>query len=133
MDNLNPQHRKKNMQNIRSANTNIELIVRSELHRKGYRFRKNVKNVFGKPDIVFPKHKIVIFLDSCFWHMCPYHFNIPKTNKKYWVPKLKRNKLRDIEVSKKLRNEGWIVLRFWEHQIENNLEKCVNKIISHLL
>lgn len=131
MDNLKPEHRRKNMQNIRSANTKIEILVRSKLHKLGYRFRKNVKSLIGKPDIVFPKNKVVVFLDSCFWHMCPYHYNMPKTNKKYWLPKLERNKERAREVNKKLRKGGWIVLRFWEHQINNDLNKCVNKIISH--
>jgi len=119
------------MQNIRSVDTKIEILVRSALHRKGYRFRKNVKSLAGKPDIVFQKYNVVVFLDSCFWHMCPYHSNIPKTNKKYWLPKLQRNKERALEVNKKLKKDGWTVLRFWEHQIENDLEKCVNKIISN--
>lgn len=132
MDNLKPEHRKKNMQNIRSANTNIEIAVRSALHKKGFRFRKNVNTLIGKPDIVFPKYKVVVFLDSCFWHKCPYHSNIPKTNKKYWLPKLQRNKTRAKEVNNKLKKDGWTVLRFWEHQINNDLEKCVNKIISNL-
>jgi len=132
MDNLKPEHRKKNMQNIRSVDTKIELTIRSILHKKGYRFRKNDRTLFGKPDIVFPKYKVAVFLDSCFWHMCPYHFNIPKTNKRYWLPKLLRNKNRAKEVNRKLREEGWIVLRFWEHQINNDPEKCVNNIISHL-
>lgn len=120
------------MQSIRSANTKIEILVCSELHKLGYRFRKNVTNLIGKPDIVFPKYKVVVFLDSCFWHMCPYHYNIPKTNKKYWLQKLQRNKTRAKEVNKKLKKEGWLVVRFWEHQINNDLNKCVNKIISHL-
>lgn len=121
------------MQNIRSANTKIEILVRSELHKRGYRFRKNVSTLIGKPDIVFPKYKVVVFLDSCFWHICPDHSNIPKTNKKYWLPKLQRNKTRDKEVTKKLKKDGWIVLRFWEHQIHNDLEKCVNKIIAYFV
>lgn len=121
------------MQNIRSADTKLEVTVRSALHKKGYRFRKNVKGLIGKPDIVFPKYKVVVFLDSCFWHMCPYHYNIPKTNKKYWLPKLHRNKARAKEVNKKLKKDGWIVLRFWEHQINNDIEKCVNKIVSNFI
>lgn len=120
------------MQNIRSTETKMEILVRSELHKRGYRFRKNVKRLIGRPDIVFPKYKVVVFLDSCFWHMCPYHSNIPKTNKLYWLPKLQRNKARAKEVNKKLRKDGWMVLRLWEHQINNDIEKSINKIISHL-
>lgn len=119
------------MQNIRSANTKIEILVRSELHKRGYRFRKNVSTLIGKPDIVFPKYKVVVFLDSCFWHMCPYHFNIPKTNKTYWLPKLQHNKSRAIEVNKKLKKQGWVVLRFWEHQINNDFQKCLTSIIDN--
>ncbi len=120
------------MQNIRSADTKIEVLVRSALHQKGFRFRKNVKSMIGKPDIVLPKYKVVVFLDSCFWHMCPYHLNIPKTNRIYWRPKLLRNKARAIEVNKKLRNEGWTVLRFWEHQIIKNPQMVIKKITSSL-
>lgn len=116
------------MQNIRSADTKIERLVRSSLYKKGYRFRKNVKSLIGKPDIVFPKFKVVVFLDSCFWHLCPYHSNIPKTNRKYWLPKLQRNKIRAVEVNKKLRKEGWTVLRFWEHQVKSNYDGVIEKI-----
>ena len=118
------------MQNIRSANTKIEILVRSTLHKKGYRFRKNVKGIIGKPDIVFPSKKIVVFLDSCFWHKCPYHFKMPKTNQEYWVPKLERNKKRAKEVNKKLKKEGWTVLRFWEHQISKNFDFVIHMIIE---
>lgn len=133
MDNLKPEYRIKNMRNIRSANTKMEILVRSELHKKGYRFRKNVLSMIGKPDIVFTKFKVVVFLDSCFWHMCPYHYNIPKSNQEYWLPKLQRNKLRAKEVNKKLKQEGWMVIRLWEHQINNDLKKSVGKIVSYLV
>ncbi len=132
MDNLKPEHRRKNMQNIRSFNTQMEIFVRSALHKKGYRFRKNVKNIFGKPDIVFPKKKIAVFLDSCFWHSCPYHSNIPATNKTYWIPKLIRNKERAKEVNKYLRKNGWTVLRFWEHQVKNQFDDVIKKITVKL-
>lgn len=128
MDNLKPEQRKKNMQNIRSADTKMEVLIRSELHKRGFRFRKNVKSMGGKPDIVFTKYKVVVFLDSCFWHKCPYHSNIPKTNVAYWIPKLERNKKRAKEVNKKLRQQGWRVLRFWEHQVNNNFDRVIDKI-----
>lgn len=132
MDNLKPEQRKKNMQNIRSADTKMEISIRSILHRKGYRFRKNVKTLIGKPDIVLHKYKTVVFLDSCFWHQCPYHSNIPSSNKTYWIPKLKRNKLRAKEVNKELRKKGWSVLRFWEHQVRNDVHAVVKKIEGQL-
>lgn len=128
MDNLSPEIRRKNMQNIRSTNTKIEILIRRELFKIGLRFRKNVSKIEGKPDIVFPKQKVAVFLDSCFWHSCPYHSNIPDTNKPYWINKLKRNKKRDKEVNKKLKKDGWKVLRFWEHSIKKNIKGVVEKI-----
>jgi len=81
-----------------------------------------------KPDFVFMKRRVVVFLDSCFWHVCPYHHNIPKSNKKYWLKKLKRNRERDHEVNRILRKSQWKVLRIWEHQIRKNLDKAVERI-----
>ena len=132
MDNLSSEHRHKNMQNIHSFNTKMEVVVRSELHKLGFRFRKHVKTLFGKPDIVLKKYNTVIFLDSCFWHMCPYHFILPKTNKKYWKPKLRINKERAKEVNKILRKNGWHVIRIWEHAVKKDLEKTINKIIKKI-
>lgn len=131
MDNLSKIHRRKNMQNIRSKNTKMELKVRSLLHKKGLRFRIH-SHLTGKPDIVFPSKKVAIFLDSCFFHRCPYHYIQPKSNKKYWIPKIERNTTRAKEVNNVLRKQGWRVLRFWEHQTKNDAEKCVQKIISIL-
>jgi DNA mismatch endonuclease, patch repair protein len=129
MDNLTLEQRKKNMQNIRYKDTKMEILVRSALHKKGLRFRKNLSKLSGKPDIVFSKKKVVIFLDSCFWHLCPYHHTIPQTNPNYWVPKLKRNKKRAKEVNYQLKKEGWTVLRFWEHQVKNDFDKVIKKIL----
>ena len=128
MDNLTPAQRKKNMQHICSEGTEPERLVTSALKRKKVYFSKNVKTLIGKPDIVFRKKKLAVFIDSCFWHACPYHFRDPKSNKKYWTPKIKRNKERDKEVNKWYKKNGWKVLRFWEHSINNNIEGCVNKI-----
>jgi len=116
------------MQNIRSANTAIEVKVRSALHKNGFRFRKNDNRLFGKPDIVLPKYGTVIFLDSCFWHCCPYHGNIPTSNKSYWIPKLKRNKERAKEVNSKLKKDGWLVVRIWEHQIKKDFNNCIKNL-----
>lgn len=117
------------MQNIRSKNTKMELKVRSLLHKKGLRFRIHTK-LIGKPDIVFPSKKVVVFLDSCFFHKCPYHYVQPKSNKTYWLPKILRNTIRAKEVNSALRKEGWKVMRFWEHQVKKDTENVVNKIIA---
>ena len=132
MDNLTNEQRKKNMQNIRSKDTCLELLIRSALHKKGLRFRKNVTTLPGKPDIVFSRRRIIIFIDSCFWHKCPYHFKQPKSRLEYWVPKIERNVQRSKEVNKILRNNGWIVIRIWEHSIKSNFEKCINGIVKKL-
>lgn len=132
MDNLSTQNRRKNMQNIRSKDTLMEIKVRSALHQKGLRFRKNYNKLIGKPDIVFIKKKVAIFLDSCFWHKCRFHYKEPKTNIEYWIPKLKRNKERAIDVNKTLKKEGWKVLRFWEHDVKKNFEKVIVKIVKEL-
>ena len=128
MDNLTKTQRRKNMQSIRSKDTSIEKIIRSGLRHAGIRFRSNVSTMLGKPDFVFNDAKTVLFLDSCFWHSCPYHATQPKSNRAYWRPKLKRNKERDRIITKALRKSGWKVLRFWEHRIKKNPDDCLKLI-----
>jgi DNA mismatch endonuclease, patch repair protein len=129
-DNLTEEQRKKNMRAIKSQSA-LENRVTKELWRKGYRFRKNA-NLFGKPDISIKKYKIVIFIDSCFWHCCPIHGNMPKSNKDYWERKLKRNKMRDIEVNKYYLDKDWNVLRVWEHEFKEDFNGALNKIASFI-
>ncbi len=130
MDNLTKEQRRKNMSNIRSEGTKPELLVMKELRRKKIYFAKNVKKIYGKPDIVFRRKKIVVFIDSDFWHGHPTRFIPPKTNIEYWSEKIKRNKERDKLVNKKLTDEGWLVLRFWEYDIKHNLKQCILKILN---
>lgn len=80
-------------------------------------WRRNYK-LFGKPDFVFPKKRIVLFVDGCFWHGCSEHCRIPQTNTEYWTQKIKKNKIRDEFVRKSLVNKGWTVIRIWEHQLK---------------
>lgn len=119
-----------NMSRIRSKDTKIEMILRKELWSRGLRYRKNVKTVPGKPDIAFIGKKVAIFCDSEFWH--GYDWNNRKhdikTRKEFWIPKIERNIQRDLEVNKKLEEMGWIVLRFWGREIQNNLSECADKI-----
>jgi len=129
-DNLSQEDRKKNMSAIRAANTRLEEKVTKELWRRGLRFRKNIKELKGKPDIAVKKRKLVIFIDSCFWHGCPIHGNIPETNKEYWSAKLERNKKRDIEVNAYYIDKGWNVLRIWEHDIKEYFPEVLQKIID---
>lgn len=119
-----------NMQQVKSKDTKIEVILRKELWSRGLRYQKNSKKVFGKPDIVFIGKKVAVFCDSEFWH--GYNWderkNDFKSHRDFWIPKIERNMERDIEVNKALESEGWIVLRFWGNDIKNNLKSCADKI-----
>jgi DNA mismatch endonuclease (patch repair protein) len=127
VDTFNKELRSEIMSKIHSKNTRLEIKFRKILWKRGLRYRIHYR-LIGKPDIVFVTKKIAIFLDSCFWHKCPYHFREPKSNKKYWVPKMEKNSIRDKKVTRLLKKEGWVVLRFWEHEIKNDLDDCIEKI-----
>lgn len=118
------------MQNIRSAGTLPEALIMHALRRKKIYFAKNVKSITGKPDIVFRRKKIAVFIDSDFWHVHPKRFIMPQSNKRYWKEKIRRNKSRDKEVNGKLKKEGWKVIRIWEHDVKRNIAKCISKILG---
>lgn len=130
MDDLTPEQRRKNMRAIRSKDTTIELALRKALWQRGIRYRKNYKGLIGKPDIVITKYRIAVFCDSDFWHGYDWENRKSriKSNQDYWIPKIERNMKRDREVTATLVEQGWIVLRFWEHTIRKELEECVNDI-----
>lgn len=130
MDDLTPEQRKKNMRAIRSKDTTIELALRKALWQRGIRYRKNYKGLIGKPDIVITKYRIAVFCDSDFWHGYDWEKRKAriKSNQNYWIPKIERNMKRDREVTAALVEQGWIVLRFWEHTIRKELEECVDDI-----
>ena len=110
------------MRRIRNRDTAPEKIVRSILHRRGYRFRLHRKDLPGKPDIVFPSRRKVIFVHGCFWHQhgaCP-EGRIPSTRLSYWKPKLERNKKRDALNLQRLRTLGWEALEIWECEIKQS-------------
>src|SRR5439155_13449798 len=120
-DKLSVRQRSWNMSRIRSRDTNPELAVRRSLHRLGYRYRLHRNDLPGKPDIVLPKHRIVIFVHGCFWHQhagCIDCSN-PKTNIKYWRPKLLANVQRDRRHRRRLRRLGWLPVGIWGWQIQN--------------
>jgi DNA mismatch endonuclease (patch repair protein) len=129
-----PITRSENMRRIKSKDTSIELILRKELWKRGLRYRKNVKDIFGKPDIVFKGKKLAIFADSEFWHgkQLLEGKYIPKTNTEFWVKKITRNIERDKEVNKNLKSDGWAVLRFWEADIRKDVSICADKIETTL-
>lgn len=117
------------MSRIKSRDTKPEVLVRSIIHRLGYRFRKHVKALPGTPDIVLAKHKIVFFVHGCFWHQHPgcKRCTMPKSNVLYWEKKLVNNKKRDVEHSVSLKRLGWRVEIVWECEIKN-LEVLVSRI-----
>ena len=127
-------HRSYNMSRIRCKNTKPEMLVRSLVHRMGFRYSLHRKDLPGKPDLVLVKHKKVIFVHGCFWHMhrCRYGSVVPKTNKKFWKIKCEGNVDRDKRNLRKLRREGWKVLVIWECHIRNT-EKLINKLEKFLL
>ncbi len=114
------------MSRIRSKDTRIELLLRKALWASGLRYRV----YYGKEkiDVAFPKEKLAIFIDGCFWHMCPVHGHIPKSNVGYWESKLLKNAERARAKESRLKEGGWIVLHFWEHQVVEDVGKCVSKI-----
>ncbi len=121
------------MQANRRRDTSPELAVRRLLHARGLRFRVDYrveKSLRARADIVFTRRRVAVFIDGCFWHGCPLHATQPKSNADYWGPKLARNILRDRETDVALRDAGWTVLRFWEH--EDPVE-VVALIETHLL
>ena len=127
------KHKNMSMFMNKGKNTSIEVILRRALWHKGLRYRKNVKDVFGTPDICIKKYKLVIFCDGIFWHGKNYTDKEFTTNKKYWDNKIKRNKEHDLEVTMTLRDQGWTVLRFWEDEIRQHLDVCVEQIIISYL
>lgn len=130
MDNLTKEQRRKNMQHIRSKDTVPERKIMRELKRRKLYFAEHVKGIIGKPDIVFRRKKVIIFIDSDFWHGHPRRFIMPVTNYEYWSNKIARNKERDRQVTRELRSKGWKVIRLWEHDIKHKFKKSINTILN---
>jgi DNA mismatch endonuclease (patch repair protein) len=121
------------MSRIRSEQTGVEMALRKYLWRKGWRgYRINFKDLPGKPDIAYIPKKVAIFVDGCFWHKCPRCYAEPKTNKDYWIPKIQRNIDRDQQQNIILENMGWTVVRIWEHEIEEDIDACAEKVVKIL-
>ena len=132
MDRLTPEQRHKNMQHIRSKDTSIECILRKELWHRGIRYRKNYKDLPGKPDIALTKYRIAIFCDSEFFHGAEWD-NLQERIKKgsnasYWLKKISRNQERDKEVEITLKGMGWTVLRFWGKDIKRDVAMCAQTV-----
>ncbi len=117
-----------NMRRVKNKDSDIEQLLRKELWKRGVRYRKNVRKVFGNPDIVFAGLKIAVFCDSEFWHGYDWENrkNDFKSNQEFWIPKIERNIERDKEVNEKLISDGWIVLRFWGKEIKKETCRCAD-------
>lgn len=127
MDVLTPRQRSHCMSRIRGRDTAPEVILRKALWSARLRYRLHCK-IPGRPDIVFPRAKVAVFVDGCFWHGCPLHGVKPKTNYEFWQRKIGKNISRDRVVTELLRAEGWSVLRFWEHEVKQNASKVTAEI-----
>lgn len=126
-DVLTTEQRSHCMSSIRGKNTKPELVLRKALWAAGLQYR--LKNRLpGRPDIIFPGMKIAIFVDGCFWHKCPEHFQAPAQNARFWADKIARNVERDQEANLQLEAEGWRVIRLWEHEVRDSPGSCVSRI-----
>ncbi|QOG02837.1 very short patch repair endonuclease [Flavobacterium sp. MDT1-60] len=126
--------RSKLMAKIKSKDTKPEILFRKELWNAGIRYRKHNKKLPGNPDIVNKKLKLVIFIDGEFWHGFNWEEKKKKikSNRDFWIPKIERNMQRDIENNIKLKNIGYKVFRFWEHDVKKESQKCIQLICSYL-
>lgn len=133
-DSLTPTQRSENMRRIRGQDTKPEIALRSALHRQGFRFRKNDPRLPGKPDIVLPKYRTVVFVNGCFWHRhegCS-KATTPKTNTEFWLEKFRRTVERDKRKAVELQALGWVVTVVWECEINADLERIAREIIREV-
>ena len=133
-DHLSPKERSELMSRINSTETEPERLTRSLLHRQGYRFRKNVSNLPGTPDVVLPKYDTVIFVHGCYWHRhdCRNGRSVPTKNRELWLEKFERNVERDAENEKALKDLGWQVLTVWECNLNDDPMQVVEHVVQQL-
>lgn len=120
------------MRNVRRRDTPAELALRKELHRLGLRYRVDVRpleDVTRRADVVFRRARVAVFVDGCFWHFCPLHGHIPKTNSEWWSRKLQATRLRDAETDANLQRAGWIVVRMWEHEDPRPVAARIDRLV----
>jgi DNA mismatch endonuclease (patch repair protein) len=142
VDTFSKIERSRIMASVKSRNTkSTELRFISILKSKGIiGWRRNYP-LSGKPDFIFPRLRIAVFIDGCFWHGCPQHCRMPSSNIKYWTEKIEKNKTRDKKITKALKTKGWQTIRIWEHAIKsgkldyklNRIKKLSNSTIHRVL
>lgn len=118
------------MARVRSRNTRPEMAIRSALWSRGMRYRLGVKLHKIKPDLVFLRKKVAVFVDGCFWHGCPEHYTKPQSRERYWAEKLLQNVMRDCRQTAELEATGWRVVRIWEHEAWTDLDGAVDRIAN---
>ena len=130
MDKLTPEQRKKCMRSNKSTGTKPELVLAKAMWALGLRYRKNSGSIFGKPDFSFKKYKVAVFVDGEFWHGKDWEQKKAeiKGNREFWIAKIERNIQRDIEVTGRLKAEGWTVLRFWSNDVVKDTTSCAEKV-----
>ncbi len=128
------KERSKLMSKIRGKDTKPEVMFRKALWARGYRYRKNVKKLPGKPDVVLRKFKLAIFIDGEFWHGHNWEEKKKsiKSNRAFWIPKIERNMQRDEQVEEELKDMGFTVFRFWEQQIKKDLGTCLEEVVEYI-
>lgn len=126
------EQRSRNMAAVRRSDTKLEMRVRTAIHRRGLRYRKDfpirIEGRLVRPDIAFTRSRVAVFVDSCFWHLCPEHGQIPASNSGFWRDKLEGNAARDLAQTVALQSAGWTVLRIWEHEPSENAVQRIVKI-----
>ena len=134
-DTISSDHRSEIMSHIKSKDTSIEMMVRRRLFAMGYRHRVNYKALPGKPDIVFTRKKVAIFIHGCYWHghNCGSRYaHVSKSNKAYWMPKIQRTQQRDQEHITKLKSLGWNVVVIWECQIRDHFDQTIDELVDFM-
>ncbi len=132
-DVLTKKQRSYNMSQIRAKNTKPEIKFRKLLSDRGIKnYKTNYSSLLGKPDMIFIKNRVVVFIDGCFWHKCPLCFVKPKTRTRFWMKKITENLGRDKIVNNELKKSGWSVIRIWEHDVERNPERTILRLLKIL-
>jgi DNA mismatch endonuclease (patch repair protein) len=126
-DTVSSEKRSETMRAIRSANTGFEMSFRMLLRKAGLAFSTQ-NNLPGKPDLIFRRAKVAVFLDSCFWHGCRWHCRMPKSNSAYWNEKIDKNRRRDRAIRDGYRKTEWAIARIWEHSIRTNPQQCIDRL-----
>jgi DNA mismatch endonuclease (patch repair protein) len=117
------------MRGMPTRNTGPEMLVRKALHTIGLRYRLNGSDLPGRPDIIFPKQRIAVFVDGCFWHYCPHHCVLPKNNRGWWRAKLSENRRRDRRNDKALEKQGWVAIHVWEHENYDTAAERISRVV----